>query len=243
MAELVDTGGWRRDRQLPASALKPSIIINNRVGAGEPNLRVADPGDNKEKYAGDFGTPEQEIPATGMAGADWETCMTMNGSWGYWIDDKNWKSTEELGAQLIDAASKGGNYLLNVGPTAEGEIPAASIERLQGMGRWMAVNGEAIYGATASPFKKLDWGRCTQKPGKLFLHVFAWPHGELTVPGLKNKVKQAYLLADAKENAKAQSLDVTSAADGVSVKLPEKAPDAIASVVVLEIEGPAAVAQ
>ena len=111
------------------------------------------------------------------------------------------------------------------------------------MGKWMAVNDEAIYGATASPFKKLDWGRCTQKPGKLFLHVFNWPKGELKVPGLKNKVKQAYLLADAKQNAKAQLLEVAPSADGVTVKLPEKAPDAIASVVVLEIEGPANVAQ
>jgi alpha-L-fucosidase len=223
--DAVDVGNYLR-------TLKPSLIINNRLGSCRTKAK-----------AGDFDTPEQEIPATGLPGVDWETCMTMNDTWGYRTDDKNWKSTKELVRQLIDAASKGGNYLLNVGPTAEGEIPAASVERLQGMGKWLATNGEAIYGAAASPFKKLDWARCTQKPGKLFLHVFDWPRGELKLPGLKNKVDRAYLLADAKENAKAQLLEVTPSADGVTMKLPEKAPDPIASVVVLEIEGPANIAQ
>jgi alpha-L-fucosidase len=224
---------WKEEEAIEIAhhlrTLKPSLIINNRLGADR-------------SYRGDFDTPEQTIPATGLPGVDWETCMTMNDSWGYRTDDKNWKSTKELVRQLIDSVSKGGNYLLNVGPTAEGEIPPASVERLEGMGKWMAVNGEAIHGATASPFKKLDWGRCTQKPGKLFLHVFDWPRGELKVPGLKNKVKQAYLLADASENAKAQLLEVAQSEDGVTVKLPAKAPDKIASVVVLDIEGPADVA-
>jgi alpha-L-fucosidase len=223
--------------------LKPSLIINNRLGTGRASADMGGFGRHDRAYVGDFDTPEQEIPATGLPGVDWETCMTMNDTWGYRTDDTNWKSTKVLMRQLIDAASKGGNYLLNVGPTAAGEIPPASVERLQGMGKWMAANGEAICGTTASPFKKLDWGRCTQKPGKLFLHVFDWPRGELKVPGLKNRVKQAYLLADAKQNGRVHLLEVTPSADGVSVKLPEKAPDDIASVVVLEIEGPADVAQ
>ena len=208
--------------------LKPTLLINNRLGTGRRD----------KECVGDFDTPEQTIPATGLPGVDWETCMTMNDTWGYRTDDKNWKSTETLIRQLIDSSSKGGNYLLNVGPTAEGEIPPASVERLAAMGKWLATNGESIYGTTASPFAKLDWGRCTQKPGKLYLHVFNWPKGNLVVPGLKNKVQKAYLLSDQEQ----KPLPISQNDDGVTVTLPDTAPDPIASVVVLTITGPAEVA-
>ena len=90
--------------------------------------------------------------------------MTMNDTWGYKKQDQNWKSPETLIRNLIDIASKGGNYLLNVGPTDEGLIPDASIDRLQTVGKWMRVNSQAIYGTTASPFKQqLPWGRCTRR--------------------------------------------------------------------------------
>jgi alpha-L-fucosidase len=192
--------------------------VNNRLGGG---------------YQGDTETPEQFIPATGYPGRDWETCMTLNDTWGFKSYDTNWKSTETLIRNLADIASKGGNYLLNVGPTAEGQIPEASVERLAEVGRWMDANGESIYGTSASPFKKLSWGRCTQKPGKLYLHVFDWPKGELVVPGLKNRVTKAYLLTDASK----KPLAVTVSEDGPKVKLPSQAPDKIDSVVVLEIVG------
>ena len=100
--------------------------------------------DNSEDYVGDFGTPEQEILEEG-SDTDWEACMTMNDTWGYKKNDNNWKSTEVLIHNLIDVAAKGGNYLLNAGPTAEGLIPEPSVERLEEMGAWLDVNGEAIY--------------------------------------------------------------------------------------------------
>jgi len=191
---------------------------------------------NKGKeYAGDFGTPEQQIPAKGLPGVDWETCMTMNDTWGYKKNDHNWKSTEDLLRKLVDIASKGGNYLLNVGPTAEGLIPQASVDRLREIGKWMDKNSESIYGTTASPLGKLPWGRCTAKPGKLYLHIFNWPtNGKLEVPGLRNKVKKAYFLADKKRT---KLLVTREDEDRVIITLPLKALDIIDTVVVLKIKG------
>ena len=207
--------------------LQPQLIVNNRVG-------------KRKRSPGDFGTPEQHIPATGIPGWDWETCMTMNDTWGFKKDDHKWKSTEDLIHKLADIVSKGGNFLLNVGPTAEGEIPAASVQRLAEIGRWMETNGESIYGTSASPFKRLPWGRCTQKPGFLYLHVFDWPtDGKLVVPALHNDVKKAYLLADAGR----AKLETKRAEDDVIVSLSGDAPDPWDSIVVLEIDGEPAVTQ
>jgi len=123
-------------------SLQSDVIINNRVGAARAGME----GFTKAgEFAGDFGTPEQQIPATGLPGVDWETCMTMNDHWGYNKNNHNWKSTKQLIQMLTDIASKGGNYLLNVGPTSEGLFPQPSIDRLREIGQWMKIYGEAIY--------------------------------------------------------------------------------------------------
>ncbi|MBT3382234.1 MAG: alpha-L-fucosidase [Prolixibacteraceae bacterium] len=200
--------------------LQPQIITNDRLK--RPNF----PGDTK--------TPEQKIPdQKELEGQNWETCMTMNGSWG-WRDDNKWKSTETLIRNLIDIASKGGNYLLNVGPKPDGTFPQESIQRLQEIGDWMEINSEAIYGTKASPFGILTWGRCTQKTenGKsiLYLSVFDWPeNGALKIQEFNSKVVSAKLLANGKKVK-------TSIEEGnLHISLPSSAPDKIASVIKLEL--------
>jgi len=227
-------GTWTHERGKDlydyVRSLQPDIIVNNRVGKNRAGMQGLSKGN---EIVGDYGTPEQEIPAGGLPGVDWESCMTMNNHWGYNKYDQHWKSSTEMIRMLIDIVSKGGTYLLNVGPTSEGLIPGPSVERLRAMGKWLKQNGEAIYGATAGPLSKAPaWGRVTQKPGKLYLHVFAWPQdGKLVVTGLSGKnVTTAYLLADPGR----APLAVSDGPDGVVVALPEKAPDAVASVVVLE---------
>jgi len=221
--------GW--DMYEYCLSLQPDTIVNNRVGNGRQGMRGLSKND---EFAGDYGTPEQEIPATGLPGVDWETCMTMNDTWGFKSYDHNWKSREDLLHKLVDIASKGGNFLLNVGPTAEGLIPAPSLERLAAIGEWMKLNSESIYGTKASPLGEVPWGRCTAKPGKLYLHVFDWPaNGKLEVAGIKSKVKKAYLLADEKQ----AKLPVEKQnGQNIVISVPSKAADPIDTVIVLQIE-------
>jgi alpha-L-fucosidase len=218
--------------------LRPNIIMNNRLGGG---------------FRGDTETPEQTIPAQGYPGRDWETCMTINDTWGYKRDDTNFKSTATLIRNLCDIASKGGNYLLNVGPTSAGEIPQPEVQRLAEMGAWMKANGEAIYGTRPTIFgaeagalsatekdrrgnprfiPAWDW-RCTTKPGKIYIHIFKWPAGQIQLPGVKGRITKAYLLADRRHHP----LKFQQTAQGVTIQLPDKAPDAIASVLCLKVRG------
>lgn len=211
----------RADRLAALLSLQPGIITNDRLGG---------------PYKGDISTPEQYIPATGIEGRDWETCMTINDTWGFKTKDNNWKSAATLIRNLVDIASKGGNYLLNVGPTAEGEFPAPIVERLEALGTWTQVNGEAIYGTTASPFPILPWGRATKKvtghTTTLYLHVFDWPKdGRLVVPGLRGQVQSVRLLSTGR------ALRSAASADGLQINVPVQAPDAVASVVKVTIQG------
>ena len=234
---------WRHDYGVElynlCRVLQPQVIVNNRVDVGREGMA----GLTREgEFVGDFGTPEQEVPTTGLPGVDWETCMTMNRHWGYNKFDHDWKSAKALIQMLADIASKGGNFLLNVGPTAEGEFPEPCVERLQAIGRWMRVNGEAIYATQANPFPILPWGRCTQKPiakrtTRLYLHVFDWPgDGQLIVPGIRNKPRRAFLLAEP-----GTALRVVRKEDGLIIHVPRVAPDPANSIVVLDIAGPPAV--
>jgi alpha-L-fucosidase len=221
---------------LPLLDLQPQIIVNDRLGGG---------------FRGDTQTPEQHIPPRGYPGEDWETCMSINDTWGYKSNDTNFKSTATLIRSLVDVASKGGNYLLNVGPTGEGIIPQPEVDRLTAIGDWLKVNGDSIYGSGPTAFgdeagqfdskktdkhgqpiwtAKWDW-RCTTKPGKLFIHLFNWPARGFMLKGVAGSVTRAYMLADDLQSG----LLVEQQGDQVWVKLPILAPDAIDSVLVLDL--------
>jgi len=205
--------------------LQPNIITNDRL--------------KRPNFPGDYKTPEQRIPNLNeLDGKDWETCMTMNETWGYKSYADKWKSTETLIRNLVDIASKGGNYLLNVGPKADGTFPQESIDLLKGMGKWMKINGEAIYNTKASPFGLFAWGRCTKKElagnSILYFSVFDWPaDGKLTIPGLKNEIISAKLLAGN------TVLKTAATAEGVTINIPEKSSDPIATVIKVEVKGKA----
>ncbi len=206
--------------------IQPNTIVNNRVDKGRDGMEGMDV---EGEFAGDFGTPEQEIPDTGID-SDWEACMTMNGSWGYKPSDNNWKSNEDLIRNLVDIVSKGGNFLLNIGPDGFGRFPSESIRRLKAMGEWTKKNGEAIYGTSSSPYEKPKWGRYTKKDNVIYAHVFEWPENGILMLNKDIKVKKASLLTDPKSD-----LNATATSKGVILEVPMLAPDSTVTVVKIEL--------
>jgi alpha-L-fucosidase len=210
---------------------QPRIIMNNRLfripEAGFNGMSTHSVTNKMDTKYGDFVTPEQFIPETGLPGVDWETCMTMNTTWGYNQHDQNWKSSQQIIRNLINAASKGGNYLINIGPTEDGSIPKASIDCMSVVGQWMDVNAESIRGTTGSPIAKpLFDGRITTKGKIHYAHVFSKPaDGAIRVPF---GVKKATLLAGS------VNLEVKQDGDASVITLPAALPDTNATVLRLE---------
>ena len=211
--------------------LAPDIVMNNRLGPG---------------IKGDIQTPEQIVPPTGLVGQDWETCQTINNSWEYTHYDRNWKSPTTLVRELIDTVSKGGNYLLNIGPKPDGTVPQSNVDILRAIGSWMKVHGDSIYGTTASPFlRQLPWGRCTQKSlgngvTRLYLHIFRWPFDSiLRIPAMENPILAVSLLSEPGSGALTFSKDTNG---DLLVLLPIAEPNDYATVVILDVGGPPKVA-
>ena len=202
--------------------LQPGCLVNGRVGHYDKEL------------LGDYQSLTDNGMPVGGIEEYWESPQTLNDTWGYSKNDTNWKKPEEIIRRLVAIVSKGGNYLLNIGPDGRGRIPEASVNILERVGKWMDENSESIYGTSASPFPyEIPWGYCTRKGNNLYLHVFDWPDdGKIELQGLNNKIKTVYMLAD-----KEKGLATETRNELTQIFLPETPSDNINSVVVLEIEG------
>ena len=242
-------GGWERKKPEDTKKFQAIIDMARQL---QPHMLVND----RANIGGDFDTPEQFIPASGVVNAQgtpmlWEACMTMTTGhgafaptawWGYDRYETLFKPADELIQKLVDVASKGGNFLLNIGPEPTGKIRAQEAERLEAIGRWMAKYHDAIYGTTASPFRLLPFfGRVTQKGSTLYVHVFDWPQDRvLRLPGLKSEVSGAYLM-ESPESKLDVSRRRASQGDEVLLRLPAEPSDPVASVIAIQLKGPAVV--
>jgi alpha-L-fucosidase len=201
--------------------LQPSALINGRVGH------------YGKEFLGDYQSMSDNGMPPGGLDEYWETPVTLNRTWGFSKFDTLWKSPETVILQLVAAVSRGGNYLLNIGPEGDGKIPEEVFMIFKKVGSWIERNSESIYGTSANPFGELPWGFCTVKENKLYLFVRDWPKNkELNIEGLQKPVKSAYLLFD-----RSKKLTVRKVEDTTCIALPPEAPDNPVSVLVLETEG------
>ena len=198
-------------------SLKQSIIVNERVCRGFG--------------LGDFECPEQNIPEKALS-RSWETCQTMNGAWGYNKNcEKAYYDVRYMVQDLVEVASKDGNYLLNIGPKGNGSVTEGTKKVLSGIGAWMKKNGESIYGSSGTPFKKKpSWGRYTRKENKVYAHVIKWPKNQkLVAAKLKDKKLQKVSLL---QNGKALKYSVKN--NKITIKVPKKCPDRSDTVITLQ---------
>jgi len=210
----LDARGWESEKMNQmVFQLQPDIVVNNR-----------------NVLPGDFSTPEQEIRAE-EKGRAWETCMTMNDSWGYQKADDNWKTPKTIVRNLITCAKDGGNYLLNIGPKPDGSIPEESVRILTAVGRWMSTNGPTIYESEPCRASWHPYASYTRKGNTLYMHVHFWPGSSAAIGGHQSKVKSARFFASGQR--------VNFQQDEIRVKftgLPEKAPDDPVAVIAMECE-------
>ena len=207
------------DLQNYLRGLDPNLLMNERV------FRSAG--------LGDWDCSEGSILATANS-RPWETCQTMNNSWGYNSSDHSYKTTKDLILELVQNISRDGNYLLNIGPKGDGTVPIESINKLDSVGDWMNKYSSTIYGATRSPFStEPTWGLYTKKSGKLYTQVFVWPkNGLLKVPSLANIINKIYLLNDT-----TTLLNYKDSLGYIRISVPANAPNKICSVVVINVTG------
>jgi len=210
----LDAKGWESERMNEmVFKLQPEIIVNNR-----------------NKLPGDFATPEQEIVAE-TGGRAWESCMTLNDSWGYQRADDDWKSSRKVIRNLISCVRDGGNYLLNIGPKPDGSIPEESVRVLSEVGDWMGTNGHTVIDSDLCQVQRSNYASFTRKGNTLYMHVHFWPGEYVAISGLRTRVKSAHMVKGGAQ--------VKFTQDGFQTKLtglPEKAPDWPVTTIAIECE-------